>query len=57
MPHLPRNLMIALSPAQGMALLFLWRAAADGTWPRSLRRRNIAAAQHAHTLPETTFTA
>ena len=39
MPHLPRNLMIALSPTQGMALLFLWRAAVDGTWPRSLRRR------------------
>ena len=57
MPHLPRNLMLALSPAQGVALLFLWRAAGDGTWPRSLRRRNIAAAQHAHTLPETTFTA
>ena len=33
MPHLPRNLMLALSLAQGVALLLLWRAAADGTWP------------------------
>ena len=32
-PHLPRNLMLALSLAQGVALLFLWRAAADETWP------------------------
>ena len=32
-PHLPRNLMIALSLAQGVALLFLWRAADNGTWP------------------------
>ena len=33
MPHLPRELMLALSLAQGVALLFLWRSAADGTWP------------------------
>ena len=31
--HLPRNFMFVLSLAQGAALLFLWRAAAEGTWP------------------------
>ena len=32
-PRLPRNLMLALSLAQGLALLFLWRALDGGTWP------------------------
>lgn len=32
-PNLPRNLMIAISLAQGAALLALWRAATEGHWP------------------------
>ena len=32
-PRPPRNLMLALSLAQGLALLFLWRALDGGTWP------------------------
>ena len=32
-PRLPRNLMLGLSLAQGLVLLFLWRALDDGTWP------------------------
>ena len=32
-PRLPRNLMLALSLVQGLALLWLWRALDEGTWP------------------------
>ena len=32
-PRLPRNLMLGLSLAQGLALLWLWRALDDGAWP------------------------
>lgn len=32
-PSLPRNLMVLISLGQGVALLALWRAAAEETWP------------------------
>lgn len=38
---LPRNVMILLSLAQGLALLFLWRATTDPTWPATVPAINF----------------
>ena len=32
-PQLPRNLMLAISLGQGLALFLLWRALSNGVWP------------------------